>query len=205
MPTGYTAIIEEKENVTFKEFALCCARAFGACVDMRDEPFDKEIPKEFKPNMYHAEKLKIFENEYKNFEKIADNEVRINAKNDFDTELKRIDVNIKRAKEILKRYALIRAKVMKWNPPTSEHVGLKDFMLSQIDMCTKDGREVNYYEEERRKLILKSVEEWKADKKKSLLWSISYHSKEHKAEVERTASRNKWIKDLRHSLEEIKG
>lgn len=43
MPTGYTSIIDDNENVTFKEYALRCARGFGALMHLRDESLDKEI------------------------------------------------------------------------------------------------------------------------------------------------------------------
>ncbi len=36
MPTGYTAV-EEEEDVTFKQYLLGCARAFGACFHRRDD------------------------------------------------------------------------------------------------------------------------------------------------------------------------
>lgn len=36
MPTGYTADI--KDGIDFKTYAMNCARAFGACVMLRDEP-----------------------------------------------------------------------------------------------------------------------------------------------------------------------
>jgi hypothetical protein len=50
MPTGYTAMIEEREDVTFREFALTCARAFGACIMQRDNslaepPKPREVDK----------------------------------------------------------------------------------------------------------------------------------------------------------------
>ena len=34
-----------------------CARAFGACIMMRDESVDAPIPEEFKPSTYHIEEL----------------------------------------------------------------------------------------------------------------------------------------------------
>lgn len=40
MPTGYTADI--KDGITFRDFALRCARAFGATIMQRDE--DISIP-----------------------------------------------------------------------------------------------------------------------------------------------------------------
>lgn len=36
MPTGYTDAI--KDGISFNQFILSCARAFGALITMRDEP-----------------------------------------------------------------------------------------------------------------------------------------------------------------------
>ncbi len=40
MPSGYTENIYYGKKVAFKDFALGCARAFGACVMQRDDPAD---------------------------------------------------------------------------------------------------------------------------------------------------------------------
>ena len=55
MPTGYTDAI--KDGITFQQFAMNCARAFGACVTMRDDPSDKPIPERFEPSAWHKERL----------------------------------------------------------------------------------------------------------------------------------------------------
>ena len=57
MPTGYTAKIADGQ--TFEEFILSCARAFGALVEMRDEPADAPIPEEFKPSAYHTTQIGV--------------------------------------------------------------------------------------------------------------------------------------------------
>lgn len=54
MPTGYTYAI--KEGISFRDFVLKCARAFEACVSMRDDPMDKEIP-EFVASDYYQKEL----------------------------------------------------------------------------------------------------------------------------------------------------
>ena len=57
MPTGYTIDIYNGKKVTFKDFALNCARAFGACVMQRDDPAD-EKPKIMPEESYHTKALK---------------------------------------------------------------------------------------------------------------------------------------------------
>ena len=49
------------EGQDFKSFAMTCARAMGACVTIRDEPFDAPIPT-IKPSDYNAKaKLEAIE------------------------------------------------------------------------------------------------------------------------------------------------
>ena len=57
MPTGYTLDLYDGKDITFEEFALRCARAFGALISMRDEPIDAPIPERFEPSDYHLKEL----------------------------------------------------------------------------------------------------------------------------------------------------
>lgn len=51
MPTGYTAAI--KDGITFQEYALSCARAFGALISMREESSDAPIPDALEMSPYY--------------------------------------------------------------------------------------------------------------------------------------------------------
>ena len=57
MPTGYTLELYDGKDITFEEFVLKCARAFGALINMRDEPRDAPIPERFEPSYYHLKEL----------------------------------------------------------------------------------------------------------------------------------------------------
>lgn len=46
MPTGYTYPVCEGKITEFPDFALSCARAFGALISMREEPMDAPLPDE---------------------------------------------------------------------------------------------------------------------------------------------------------------
>src|ERR1022692_3329241 len=50
MPTGYTADVVDGKVTEFRDFALCCARAFSALIMMRDEPSSTPIPAEIAPD-----------------------------------------------------------------------------------------------------------------------------------------------------------
>ena len=54
MPTGYTSKIGDDQS--FKDFALRCARNFGANILMRDDPMDAEI-KKYEVEPYYMNRL----------------------------------------------------------------------------------------------------------------------------------------------------
>jgi hypothetical protein len=143
MPTGYTDCVRSGEVTEFADFAMKCARAFGACIEMRDEPSGTPIPEAFEPEA-------------------------------------------------------MLANVNEWEPPTSEHARLKEFMREQLESSIKwdcgDGT-IAYP-----KPVDKTPAEWRAERLASLASDIAYHEREWRKEVERTESRNEWIKSLRDSL-----
>lgn len=57
MPSGYTSDIYHGKDVTFKEFALKCARNFGALMHMRDESLDTPIRLKNLEDSYHKNEL----------------------------------------------------------------------------------------------------------------------------------------------------
>ena len=56
MPTGYTAYVQDGVITEFADFAMKCARAFGALIDMRDESLDAEIRVQREPNTEYFDK-----------------------------------------------------------------------------------------------------------------------------------------------------
>lgn len=196
MPTGYTARI--KDGITFQQFAMNCARAFGACIMMRDDPADKPIPEKFEPSVYHKERLKEAYKELERIDSLSIDESREKAVIEFTKEVQRREQDMKKDRELMNQYKDMLQKVKQWQPPTRDHIEFKEFMVSQIeDSIEFDGME-NYYIEHPIKKI--TGKEWLVGKRKSALWDIDYHTKEYKAEIERTNQRNKWIRDLRDSL-----
>ena len=59
------------KEVTFKQFALTCARAFGALVHMRDEPLSAPIEKP-QQGSYHEDHLEDAQKEYDDFNALTD-------------------------------------------------------------------------------------------------------------------------------------
>lgn len=206
MPTGYTAFIEDGEITTGKEFLLLCSRAFGVAVDVKEEPLTVPTPMKFEPETYHKEKL---DKALKELNKIVDmtfEEVYEEMKIAFDSEKQK---NLENARKSIRKnetYDRIRKEVKNWNPPTSEHVGIKDFALEQIDKSKVSQRYINEYLEWENKEFdgsKKAVDEYIREKLRSCNWNIDYHSKSWDEEVRRAADKTKFMKEFILSLENM--
>lgn len=201
MPTGYTHIVADNENLTFPEFAMRCARNFGALVMMRDEPLDAPIPEKFEVDDYYKKEYEKAKAAYENFisNPPTDEDLEKQYNEYVATETERFakesaDKDVKR-----RRYNSMLLKVLKWQPPPPEHEGLKKFMVDQLhDSIEWDCSEYQP--------TTSSKEEYVASHRsgKSLKEELDFYEKRWRDEVERTNSRNKWLKDLRESLKDFK-
>lgn len=80
MPTGYTADIQN--DITFQQFALNCACAFGACISLRDEPAGTQIQEVFEPDIKYYDKN--IEKKIKRIKKMAYKDVDRLIKKEFN-------------------------------------------------------------------------------------------------------------------------
>ncbi|MEK5167155.1 hypothetical protein NYE69_33275 [Paenibacillus sp. FSL R5-0527] len=197
MPTGYTSSIYNGEEVTVKDFVLKCSRAFGALVMMRDEPMDAEIPV-FEPSSYNLESLEKAKEQLKKLTSLSSEEVEKLAEEEYRNGVEEYQKNLKKRRELRSRYERLLAEVNAWNPPSSEHVGLKEFCVKQLEESIDWDCDEKYLtppvrlsgEEYRKSGIVKAHKE------------IAYYSNAHEEEVQRTNSRNLWVKQLKDSLGE---
>jgi hypothetical protein len=200
--TGYTAAILEKDGIIFEQFCLNCARAFGACVMLRDEPMDAPIPDEFTPSDYHKRALAEAQAKL-----TALNNMTLSERVEYGQEKQKAAVQqrqelIESAKKAARKLILMKAKVLAWEPPSSDHVGLKNFMLEQIDSTLQfDGR-ADGYTDEIKNLEMRPFEQFFRDSVEEAQNSIAYHIEQDREELERTHSRTAWIQDLRNSLKQ---
>jgi hypothetical protein len=196
MPTGYTAVLLEHE-VTFPQFAISCARAFGALITMRDEPGDAPIPEELVPSDFHAMRLEEAREELRLFSTLTVPEREVMAKAGIATEIKRIESWISRETAENSVFDKMAEQVRRWIPPTSDHERMKEFMLEQLSISRSD-LSYNYGALAAAKAL--STSEWLTAKEKSLQRDVEYHAEEDQKERQRTAERNAWLRALRLSL-----
>lgn len=193
MPTGYTCDVQDGTVTEFKDFALGCARAFGACVTMRDEDKDTPIPDQFKASDYHQRQLAETSEKLKDILLLTDEECEVKAEEDHQRKVKSQDAAIAKDKLHQERYQAMLDKVNAWTPPTPDHEELKNFMRQQLTESMKFPYKPDPVEKQ-------TGAEWKAEQIGKCEWSLEYHNKGHKEEVERIDGRNQWLKDLRESL-----
>ena len=196
MPTGYTSKVANGEITELKDFAMKCARAFGACVTLRDS--NAPIPDVIEPSDFSQRKLKDIKDEITCLKGLTVDETCKIKEKEYKQKMEQYKDDTKENMLLDINYRVLLAKVEKWTPPTDEHVGLKTFMLKQIT----ESIEWNAYVSEPPVRDLSTTQEYIEKRVKTLEESKKYHEKRWQREVERAASNTKWLKDLRDSLEE---
>jgi len=191
MPTGYTYKI--KDGQSFEDFLFGCARAFGACVSMRDEPDGTPIPERFEPSDYHVKERDKAKKQYEIISDLSDAQAEEKALAEYTQELTRYNLRALQNNNEQALYKAMLGKVQAWQAPPT-HLEFKKFMIEQLETSMNfDNFEPDYPKQI-------SGRAWKAKAEAQALRDISYHTTEYAKEVERVESRNKWINDLRESL-----
>jgi len=194
MATGYTMDIAK--GITFEKFALNCARAFGACVTMREESLNTPIPDEFEISTYHRDQIKIDEGNLKLINQLTDETIEDMARGSLDKAIREYNKDVGRREKLLIKYKVMLKKVNAWKPPSKKHVEYKEFMIKQITSSMDWDCRIDTDDYPKKQ----TGKQYKAAEIQNLLWSIKYHTKSYKEEVERVNGQNLWIKQLRDSL-----
>ena len=145
MPTGYTSDIGEK-NISFENFIMQCARAFGACIEMRDDPTDKPIPEEFKPSEYHSKQNQKYQKELEQVKSLSKKACQGQAEKEYQNQIKEHEEIIQEKKNLREKYDTMLKKVRAWIPPSDDHIELKKFMIEQINTSIDFDCNLKYYE-----------------------------------------------------------
>lgn len=196
MPTGYTAIFSDRD-VSFREYALRCARAFGACIlrhddDMSEPPKHRVVLACYQNNVDRdTRELDRFllltpEQQLAEMEAKADQEryYRIKA----HSELSELKVRLEK----------VLAQVKAWEPPTVEHENYKTFMVEQITktLARDCDLERDYLDPE--KVVVVTPEDHLSELKSRVDRSIKSRDEERA----RCEGANAWIDALYASLPE---
>lgn len=196
MPTGYTYKVGEGQITKLEDFALLCARAFGATITMRDDSLETPIPEEFEANVsYHDKALDDNKNDLDVIMAMTEEQLTEAASKEYEEQIAQQEKYQAEKKQQRDRYNAMLKEVKGW-VPTDSVSDLKKFMIEQLEGSIEFDCDNRVPEP----VIELTGEEWKTKKLKDLAWSIDYHAKAKSEEIGRVKERNQWIKELRDSL-----
>lgn len=203
MPTGYTAGILDGKITTFPQFAKQCMRAFGATIHMRDEDMEAEITPRT-PRDYYSKEIEKAKQLLKVAETLSDDEIIANRKTKLETSKEYHLKAIVKAKVDTKNINDILKDVRKWQPPTSDHAGIKDFMIDQIEKTIDfDCKTKSHYEGLAKielELLTFNASEIRKDMIAKAKKDFEYNTKNYNEDVERCDKSNQWVSDFVGSL-----
>lgn len=194
MPTGYTSELYDGKKITFQEFAMNCARAFGALIMMRDDDRDAKIPDEFKPSDHGLRQKERAEKGLKAVLAWTDENARREARASYDMAMAAYKKTKASHLAMATRYQAMLAEVKRWTPPTPDHEGLKKFMVEQLESSLNGDCYAP---------ALPKLEPWRKFKDREIADAkrdIAYYAKSYADDVRRAEERTGWVRDLRRSL-----
>jgi hypothetical protein len=197
MPSAYTQPVADGTVTTLPAFAMLCARAFGAMIDMRDEPLDAEVPKGFKPSSYYADQVEALEKELATLKQRTAVQALEFGHARLDERRANWDKERQRNWEKKERYEHMMNLVEQWNPPTPDHAGLRDYMMDQLRQSKQfDCSDTDPSSPDE----VWTPGEMFSEEVARVSASLAYHKKARQEEIDRVKQRNQWLADLRASL-----
>ena len=197
MPTGYTAAI--KDDISFEDFVLRCARAFGSCVHQIDSNAS-ERPKLRTPNEYYKEKLKEAETLLETLNKMGGSNRIEYGKSEIQKDIDDFRKNMNDVILLKTKYENMLNSINNWTPPTPEHIELKKFMIDQITQSIKFDCNVSYYIEKLDKLSKENPLDRYNMNLNRVISDIKFFEDSCNEELSKVSEANKWILDLYSSL-----
>lgn len=198
MPTGLTApMYDGDEGFTFEDFVWRCARQMGALIMMRDDSMDAPIPEKFEAHVsYHDDALRNAEARLSEYGSMILEEATRRAENEFQATQDAREQANRSAIERRSRYEAMLAQVQEWDPPTTDHEGLKKLMTEQLEESIRFDCSMTGWPEYPKL----SGAKWLREAIRKAKQDIEYHAEKRGEEIERTESRNEWIAALRRSV-----
>ncbi len=195
MPTGYTASI--KDGITFQEFALNCARAFGALITLRDAPSDTPIPDEIVQDDYYLTSKKEALERLQEAQSLTIEKAEKLALAKYENELIRVQKSIDENNELEIKYTKMLTCAIEYKAPSKDHENYRQFMIDQIkESISFDCGHHAKFED----VKLQTAQEYIDGEIKNAEWNVGYYTKKYEEECERCAARTLWIQQLKQSL-----
>lgn len=214
MPTGYTSFIEDGKVKTAKQFLHLCLRAFGVCINMRDDSlkltddYTEDISKGYQEDInYHKKQLTSAEKKLSEIQSMTEEELcKKYIKDTSDNVQYYLKAEDKRSQSN-KKYLEIRNAIETWdcNP---EFQSIKDFALNQIDISMDKSdyyqKAIEKYGEPTKEGFQKKKEEYLQKLIKDAQWDVDYHTEELNKAIDRKEKNLKFYKEFKEELNKLK-
>lgn len=130
MHSFYTEILMDPEKeVTFRDFALRCAHAFGALSHLQEVVLDPMPPEE---DPYFQQRLDRTKERLTRLEGLLAEDISREAEAYNERQQEQWKAEVGRSMRDKRQCRKMLAEVEAWVPPTEDHVQLKDLMRDQI-------------------------------------------------------------------------
>lgn len=204
MPTGYTAPVQDGSITDLADYALMCARAFGAMVLLRDSDQSLEATRRYveeqtyaEASGYYVDALRKSKDRLAELRLMTDTEALAASQAAHDEVVASNERSEEKRVVELARYEAMIEKVEAWEPPTEDHDKFKEFMLSQL-------RESVEFDCRPFSMPAPDVSlTWRDDEIERELRNVKRCEGEIAKEAERNAGRIGWVTALLDSLEGV--
>lgn len=205
MPTYYTQLLLEEKEANLAEYAMLCARNFGALFFMRDAPKNSIIPEKIQASPYHFNETYKYKKLLDEFESLSrEDKIKILKEESVQRIKSYEEYESKRNLAVIRMETMLE-KVNLWMPPSFQHTNLKDFMIAQIEDTLKNEGDGEYY---KNKIKIEmdqfnhggTVDLLIESKINELKSNIEYHMNQYSRAVADAEASDLWIRQLRISL-----
>lgn len=194
--TGFTQIIEDHDDVTFEQYLWRCARGMMAFVRERESGLDAQVPLEVVPQPFYEEWLTSERERLAELESLTlDGAANAMAEENAERLRKHQEYDAERRKRC-RQYDKMRDQVVKWQPPTPEHEGLKEVMLEQIEISMPD------HEREADELPVAATDpaKWRDERIEHARQEVKRREESLSKEHERCRKATEWIQALHKQI-----
>jgi hypothetical protein len=214
MPTGYTSFIEDGKVKTAKQFLHLCLRAFGVCINMRDDSlkltddYTEDISKGYQEDInYHKKQLTSAEKKLSEIQSMTEEELCKKYIKDTSDNVQHYLKEEDKRSQNNKKYLEIRNDIENWdcNP---EFQGIKDFAINQIDISMDKSdyyqKAIEKYGEPTREGFQKNKEEYLKKLIDDAKWDVDYHTEELEKAIDRKEKNLKFYNEFKEELNKLK-
>ncbi len=195
MVRSFNEIIHEKDDASFREYAIRCSRAFGPLIHMMDEPDDAPIPMEIKPSSYHKDQFAEACRAYYMVIGMRNDEAERLAQEDYINRLEDYAEHSREGEELAVKYGKMLVKVANWDSPGPDHDEFRDFMINQLEKGLQS--DCGYIQDLPQKM---NGQEFRSDLVERVKSLMDEHKREYAQDVWRAKVNNKWLQGLLNSL-----